>query len=147
MSTKKTVLSHFTVNYHTSVYVLLRQLASLRHLQSFGAGPACSIPVSSPSSSSVCWQDHLVLLLVARFWIILHNNGLKDCLDQFHSRAARDRSASCSSVTVAVLPTVHTWMHGHRGMIPPTPYPTAIIHPTTHAHTHIHINTHTHSNG
>ncbi|KAJ4947309.1 hypothetical protein JOQ06_009345, partial [Pogonophryne albipinna] len=60
-------------------------------------------------------QDHLVLLLVAKRWIIPHNNGPKDCLDQFQSRAARNRSVSCPSETVALHPIVHTWTHGHTG--------------------------------
>lgn len=37
------------------------------NLKSPGAGLARSIPAFSPYSSSVCWQDHLVLLLSARF--------------------------------------------------------------------------------
>ncbi|KAI4830194.1 hypothetical protein KUCAC02_001844, partial [Chaenocephalus aceratus] len=60
-------------------------------------------------------QDHLVLLLVAKWWIIPHNSGPKDCLDQFQSRAARNRSVSCPSETVALHPIVHTWTHGHTG--------------------------------
>lgn len=74
----KQVPSYLTVDWHTSVL-------SSSVSWSIRAGPACSAPVFGPSSSSVCWRDHLVLLQLARFWIIVHNNGPKDCLDQLHS--------------------------------------------------------------
>lgn len=82
--------THSFLQLATISYVLHCQLVLFRQPQSSRAGPTCSIPVFSPSSSSsVCSQDHLVLLLVARFWIIQHNNGPKDCLDQLCSWAAR----------------------------------------------------------
>lgn len=111
----KHVPSYFTVNHKLQSYILLCHLVLLGHPQSSRVGPACSISVSSLSSSFVGWQDHLVLLPVARFGIILHNNGPKDCLDQSLSQAARGWSASCPSETVALLPIMHTRMHGHSG--------------------------------
>lgn len=110
-NTNERVPSHFTVNHHTSVCSDIH--GPLR--------PAQHAPFLFPVHllSSACWQDHLVPLLLARFWIIQHNNGLKDRLDRFHSRAASDCVASCPSEIVAVLPIVHTWMHGHSGTMLP----------------------------